>query len=335
MSSGSDTKNDADNPPRQKPSGFRSSISREPGTEFPPEKGRYYLYLSLSCPFAHRTNIVRTLKGLESIVELVILDHDLGPDGWFFSGRDGRAEKDPLYGFTHLRDLYLKADPNYTGRYTVPVLWDRKKETIVNNESAEIMRMFFTEFDDLLPPERRESAHPLGGYYPPPSHPLRAEVDTMIVWMNDQLNTGVYKAGLAETQAAYDENVVRVFEALDRVEAHLASPDHQPYLFGKHITEADIRLFPTFVRFDVAYFAVFRCNLRMIRYEYPNIHKWLRRLYWDESETTHGAFKKTSALSIYKRLYTIPYLRNHGFQGEIIIPAGPLPEMLPLDENDR
>lgn len=160
------------------------------------------------------------------------------------------------------------------------------------------MRMFFTEFDDLLPPERRESAHPLGGYLPPASNPLRAEIDKMIEWMNDQLNTGVYKAGLAETQAVYEEHVYRVFEALDRVEAHLASPNHQPYLFGKYITEADIRLFPTIVRFDVAYFAVFRCNLRMIRYEYPNTHKWLRRLYWDESEATRGVFKKTSAVSI-------------------------------------
>lgn len=221
-----------------------------------------------------------------------------GPDGWYFSGEYGTALRDPLYGFTKLRDFYFKADPQYGGRYTVPMLWDREHETIVNNESSELIRMLFTEFDDLLTPELRESAHPFGGYYPPPSSPVRAQIDSMNEWVYDQINNGVYKVGFSTTQKAYNQAIGPLFEGLDRVEAHLSKLEHQPYLFGKAITEADIRLFTTIIRFDVAYFAVFRCTLKMIRYEYPNIDKWMRRLYWDESDRTREAFKKTVFLSL-------------------------------------
>jgi putative glutathione S-transferase len=255
------------------------------------------LYLTLGCPWAHRTNIVRSLKGLESIIQLVVLDPELGPDGWFFSGREGSAEKDPLYGFKYLKELYFKADPAYEGRYTVPVLWDKKKETIVNNESSEIIRMLYTEFDDLLPDDDlKEANHPGGGFYP--AH-LRAEIDAMNDWVYHTVNNGVYKTGFASTQAAYDANVYPLFESLDRLEAHFARNQQQPYLFGEYITEADIRLYPTIIRFDVAYHPVFRCNIRMIRHDYPRIHRWLRRLYWDESERRRGgAFKKTTALHL-------------------------------------
>lgn len=278
---------------RRKDSIFRSFISRSADAEFPAEKDRYVLYISLGCPWAHRTNIVRTLKGLEDIVQLVKVGSSLGTVLWEFNGLDGSDEKEPLYGFKYLKDLYLKADPEYNGRYTVPTLWDKKTERIVNNESSEIIRMFYTEFDDLLPAERREDG-PRGLY---PEH-LRGEIDAMNEWVYHQLNNGVYKSGFATTQEAYDSNVYTVFEALDRIEKHLGEFGHQPYLFGEHITEADIRLYPTIVRFDAAYHTIFKCNLRTVRHDYPRIHRWLRLLYWDESEKTRGAFKKTTVLDV-------------------------------------
>jgi glutathionyl-hydroquinone reductase len=229
---------------------------------------------------------------LEDIIPLIVVSGELGEKGWTFNGTNGSAEKDPLYGLKYLGELYSKADPSYTGRYTVPVLWDKKKETIVNNESSEIIRMFYTEFDDLLPEELRESSQPGGGYYP--EH-LREKIDEMNTWVYNTINNGVYKTGFATTQEAYDAHVYPLFESLDRIEEHLGQPGHQPYLFGEQITEADIRLYTTILRFDTAYVPVFRCNIKMIRHDYPRIHKWLRLLYWDESQKTRGgAFKKTS-----------------------------------------
>lgn len=166
----------------------------------------------------------------------------------------------------------------------------------MNNESSEIIRMLFTEFDDLVAPQFREENHPGGGYYP--EH-LRSQIDEMNEWVYHKINNGVYKTGFATTQKAYDENVYPLFEALDRVEQHMSQPGHQPYLFGEYITEADIRLYTTLVRFDAAYHHVFKCNIKMIRHDYPHIHRWLRLLYWDESDKTKGgAFKKTSALKL-------------------------------------
>lgn len=261
------------------------------------------LYIQYGCPWAHRTNLVRSLKGLEDIIQMVVMDHELGPDGWFFSGRWGTAEKDPLYGFKLLKELYLKADPTYEGRYTVPVLWDKKNETIVNNESSEIIRMFYSEFDGLLPEELREINHPGGGFYP---ERLRTEIDAMNEWVYSTINNGVYKTGFATTQEAYDLNVYPLFKSLDRIEEHLSQPEHQPYLFGDHITEADIRLYTTIARFDVAYYLIFKCNLKMIRHDYPRIHLWLRRLYWDESEKTRGgAFKKTTFFDAVSSYFTV------------------------------
>ncbi|RAK73728.1 uncharacterized protein BO72DRAFT_227674 [Aspergillus fijiensis CBS 313.89] len=317
---------DADGHFRRKLAAFRSSISRDPNAEFPAQKDRYVLYINFGCPWAHRTNLVRSLKGLDDIVQLVVLDPELGPDGWFFSDRYGSAPVDPLYGFERLSQFYFKADPNYEGRYTVPMLWDKKKETIVNNESGEIIRMFYSEFDDLLPHELRET-HRLGGNFYPPH--LRAEIDAMNSWVYDKINNGVYKTGFATTQEAYLDNLYPLFEALDRIEDHLAQPGHQPYLFGKEITEADIRLYPTIARFDVAYYLIFRCNLKMIRHDYPLIDRWYRGLYYDEtSRTQGGAFKKTTFFEIYK----FGYLKSLGKRlGSLqtIIPAGPAPDILP------
>jgi len=211
-----------------------------------------------------------------------------------YDGTLGTAPKDPYYGFTRHRDLYLKADPDFSGRYTVPTLWDKKRETIVNNESSEIIRMLYSAFDSLLPAALQEANKPSGGLLPAG---LKSEIDTFNDWTYDMLNNGVYKAGFAGTQDAYEENVVRVFEGLDRLEAHIADNTAQgkgPYLFGEHVTEADIRVYPTIVRFDMAYHTIFKCNLKMIRHEYPGVHKWLRVLYWDESEETKGAFRSTT-----------------------------------------
>ncbi|KAI0344368.1 hypothetical protein BDW22DRAFT_1328021 [Trametopsis cervina] len=284
----------ADGKYRRQASSFRNFISSDPNAEFPAEKGRYVLYINLQCPWAHRAHLVRVLKGLQDVIDLVVMDYELTELGWQFTGRLGTHERDPLYGFTKFRELYFKADPEYQGRFTVPVIWDKKKETIVNNESSEVIRMLYSAFDHLLPPERRESAHPLGGYYP---EPLRKDIDEINDWVYTYVNNGVYKVGFAGTQEAYEESLYPLFEGLDRLEAILKNNEETgkgPYLLGQYITEADIRLYPTIVRFDSAYFTIFKCNLKMIRYEYPHLDKWLRRLYWDQSEATRGAFKETT-----------------------------------------
>ncbi|KAL5335016.1 haloacid dehalogenase [Aspergillus crustosus] len=274
---------------RRQDSVFRSWVSRSPDTEFPAEKDRYVLYLNYGCPWAHRTNIVRSLKGLEEIIQLVVCDFELGPEGWFFSGRDGSDEKDPLYGFTKISQL---------------------------NESSEIIRAFYSEFDNFLPEEKREVNKPHGGFYPP---------------MYNQINNGVYKTGFAATQEAYEANLYSLFEALDRVEAHLAQPGHQPYLFGEHITEADVRLYTTIARFDVAYYLIFKGNLKIIRHHYPLIDRWYRRLYYDESrKTSGGAFGKTTFLDIYKYSYLVSVGRKQGIDNtQLVIPSGPRPSILP------
>jgi putative glutathione S-transferase len=164
-------------------------------------------------------------------------------------------------------------------------------ETIVSNESSEIIRMFYTEFDAFIPEHLREASKGDKGLLP--EH-LREEIEAMNEWVYDDLNNGVYKTGFAQSQEAYEEHVYPVFKALDRLEEHLGQPGHGSYLFGDHITEADIRAYTTILRFDVAYVTIFKCNLKMIRYDYPRLHDWLRNLYWDKSRTTNGgAFKST------------------------------------------
>ncbi|KAJ6256149.1 hypothetical protein Dda_8984 [Drechslerella dactyloides] len=312
---------DKDGQFRRKPSSFRSLVSPDPSAKFAAEKDRYVLYVNWGCPWAHRTNIVRSLKGLEDIIQLVVMDFTLTPEGWLFNGNHGTMEKDPLYGFTKLSELYYKADPNYEGRYTVPVLWDKKTQTIVNNESSEIIRMFYTAFDHLLPESLREASHPAGGYLP---HHLRQEIEEMNDWVYDKINNGVYKTGFATTQEAYLSNVIPLFESLDRLENHLEEKKTK-YLFGSHITEADIRLYTTLIRFDVAYYTIFKCNYKMIRYDYPRLHRWLRVLYWEDNGDTRDAFRKTTYFETYKEGY------SRSLQMPIV-PYGPKYDIMPLED---
>ncbi|MCJ1377201.1 hypothetical protein MMC17_000293 [Xylographa soralifera] len=304
---------------RRPASKFRDSVSPDSSAPFPAERDRYVLYISYGCPWAHRANIARSLKGLEDIIQLVVMGNVLTSDGWLYDGTHGSAAHEPLYGFTNHSQLYLKADPEYKGRYTVPTLWDKKKETIVNNESSEIIRMFYSAFDELLPAELREANRPGGGYYP---EKLRKDIDSMNEWVYDTVNNGVYKCGFAASQEAYDLNVVPLFESLDRLEKHLEDRNTK-YLWGDHITDSDIRLYTTLVRFDVAYVTIFKCNYKQIRYDYHRLNTWLQRLYWGEDETK-GAFKKTTHFTPIKEGYSMATRSK-------IVPYGPKHPIMPLN----
>jgi glutathionyl-hydroquinone reductase len=225
--------------------------------------GRYHLYVSLACPWAHRTLIMRQLKGLQDLVSVSVVHWRMREHGWAFTPGPG-VVADPILGAEYLHQIYVAADPSYSGRVTTPVLWDRPKATIVNNESAEIIRMFNSAFDGL--------GALAGDYYPAE---LRAEIDTLNVRIYETINDGVYKAGFATTQAAYEAAVGPLFETLDRLEERLAQ---RRYLCGERVTEADIRLLPTLLRFDLVYFSHFKCNLRRIA-DYPNLLGYTRDLY--------------------------------------------------------
>ncbi|KAI1076222.1 glutathione S-transferase [Whalleya microplaca] len=316
-------------------SSFRNFVSKDPNSPFPAEKGRYALYLAPGCPWAHRTLIVRAMKRLEDVVDLYLLNPFMGPEGWFFDGEYGSLPADPLYGFHTLRQLYQKVDPDYSGRVTVPVLWDKQTGTLVNNESSEIIRMLYSEFDAFVPAAFREAAKPGGGFYP--AH-LRSEIDAMNEWVYHTVNNGVYKAGFATAQAAHDGAVYPLFASLDRLEAHLAARGGTPFLFGDHVTEADVRLYTTLVRFDVAYHSVFQCNLKSIRHDYPRLHLWLRRLYWDDGEETGGAFHRTTQPWI--GTYAEGYARGrhtvvHKGHGEVVFPRGPAVLVEPLRDDEK
>ncbi|KAI1445936.1 glutathione S-transferase [Annulohypoxylon stygium] len=313
---------------------FRNFVSADPNSQFPAEKGRYALYISPGCPWAHRTIIVRALKRLEDVIDLYILSPSMGEKGWFFDGAHGTLPKDPLYGFTYLRELYFKADPDFNGRFTVPVLWDKKAGTIVNNESSEIIRMFYSEFDAFIPEPYREVNKPGGGLYP---ENLRKDINELNEWVYDTVNNGVYKCGFATKQESYDQNVYPLFKSLDRLESLLAASG-KPFLFGDHITEADVRLYTTIARFDVAYHTVFLCNLKSIRHDYPYLHRWFRRLYWDaDYEVTGGAFHKTTQpwIGIYASGYSTAKNRVTNSQAAVIIPRGPAVPVEPLAENEK
>ncbi len=244
---------------------FHSWIKRDGSSDFRPETDRYHLYVSLACPWAHRTLIYRRLKGLESVISVDVVDPILPGQGWTFEQSSTGATGDTVNGLDILRQVYELASPGYDGVVTVPVLWDKAQKTIVNNESSEIIRMFNAEFQDL-------ANNPGLDLYP--EH-LRESIDEINTWVYEEINNGVYRAGFARTQKAYSSAVSRLFAALDRAEAILA---RSRYLCGDALSEADIRLFVTLVRFDAVYVAHFKCNIRRI-VDYPNLWGFTRDIY--------------------------------------------------------
>ena len=243
---------------------FRAHISADGASGFKAEPGRYHLYVSYGCPWAHRTILFRALKGLESLVSMSIALPDDRRDGWRFGTAFPGASADEVNGFTWLHEAYSAADPGYTGKVTVPTLWDKSTRTIVNNESSEIIRMFNSAFDAV--------GAQAGDYYP--AH-LAAEIDRINELVYTGLNNGVYRTGFAGSQAAYDEAVGRVFACLDMLDARLAL---QRYLVGDTITEADLRLFVTLVRFDAVYHHAFKCMLRPLS-AYHHLDNYLRDIH--------------------------------------------------------
>ena len=243
---------------------FRDSITADGASGFRAEAGRYHLYVSLACPWAHRTLILRTLKGLEGAITVSIVDPYMGPAGWSFTGHRG-CTSDSVNGAALLRDVYLKAKPDYTGRVTVPLLWDRKSGTILNNESAEIMRMLNSEFNAFALREPND-------LYPAA---LRAQIERWNEIIYRTVNNGVYRAGFATAQDKYEAAVRELFATLDRLDEHLG--EHR-YLCASVPTEADWRLFTTLVRFDAVYYGHFKCNLRRL-VDYRNLWAYTRELY--------------------------------------------------------
>jgi len=270
------------------------------GTDgFKAEPGRYHLYVSWACPWAHRTFIFRKLKKLEDIISISFVDNLLGSDGWTFNQNDG-GSGDHLYGKEFLRDIYLKADPHYTGRVSVPVLWDKQRETIVNNESAEIIRMLNSAFDQWSPVS--------ADFYP---EDLREEIDALNEEIYANVNNGVYRCGFARTQDAYEEAFDALFSTLDKLEERRAT---NRYLTGPRLTEADWRLFTTLLRFDPVYVGHFKCNLKRL-VDYPNLFGFTRELF------QMPGVAETVRIDDIKEHY---YRSHESINPKRIVPKGPL-----------
>jgi len=265
---------------------------------FKAEAGRYHLYVALICPWASRTLMVRKLKKLEQVIDVTVLAPVLTDQGWRFGDYPG-AGKDPLYDAAYLHEIYTRADPVFSGRATVPVLWDKRRATAINNESSDIIAMLNASFDafgdasvDLYPQD------------------LRSEIDTLNAQLYDRLNNGVYKAGFASSQAAYDEAVAGIFEMLDAVEARLS--DGRTYLFANRLTQSDICLFVSLIRFDAAYHGLFKCNLRRI-VDYKALSAYCQRI-----RAIPGIDETVNIDHIKAGYYSIKALNPSG-----IVPAGP------------
>ncbi|MEM1349475.1 MAG: glutathione S-transferase family protein [Myxococcota bacterium] len=287
---------------KRAPTTFRDVVSAKEGAAYAAEPGRYHLYVSYACPWAHRVLIARALMGLEDVISVSVVHYDMGKDGWvFLPDDDPDATPDHLFGSAYLRDVYLKADSAYSGRVTVPVFWDRERQTIVNNESREIIRFLTDAFRPLAKNPDVDLA---------PEH-LRPAIDAAITSIYEPINNGVYKCGFAGTQAAYEQAFEELFEELDRWEGILGA---QRYMAGEVLTEADLCMFTTLVRFDAVYYVHFKCNGRLIM-QYPNLSNYLREIYQlpGVKETVH------------MRHITRHYYRSHtSVNPRRLVPVGPL-----------
>ena len=282
---------------------FRDWVTADGSSGYPAEAGRYHLYVSLACPWAHRTVIVRELKGLQDAIAMSIVDPLRDERGWKFTGAPGTTP-DEVNGWTYLSEGYLASDPEFDARITVPVLWDTRTGRIVSNESAEVVVMLNDAFDEF-------AGRPQLDLYPAP---LRPEIDELNATIYENVNNGVYRAGFASSQEAYEEAVVPLFQTLDELDARLAS---RRYLVGDEQTLADWRLFTTLLRFDPVYVGHFKCNLRRI-VDYPSLSGYLRDLY-----QTPGVAETVSIDQI-KRHY---YMTHGGINPSAIVPVGPVLEL--------
>lgn len=293
----------------RKDSAFRDWVTadgapiHEGGRGFKAEAGRYHLYVSLACPWAHRTLIVHALKGLDAMIGVSVVNWLMLERGWTFDPAPG-VIADSVNDAANLYEVYVKADPHYTGRVTVPILWDKQTGTIVSNESSEIIRMFNEAFDGL--------GAQAGDFYP---EALREEIDAVNARVYDTVNNGVYKAGFATSQAAYEDAFGQLFASLDWLEERLS---HQRWLVGETMTEADIRLFTTLIRFDAVYVGHFKCNLRRIA-DYPALQAYLRDIY--QTPGVAGGVAGTVNFQHIKGHY---YESHRTINPTGIVPAGPL-----------
>jgi putative glutathione S-transferase len=282
------------------PSKFRDRISADGSSGYRAEPDRYHLYVSYACPWAHRTLVARSVKGLTDVIGMSVTDSFLGPDGWTLNGGEAGATGDPINGFRALREAYLHTIPDYEGTASVPVLWDTRTRRIVSNESSEIIRFLNTEFQAF-------AENPELDLYP---EELRPSIDSINDWVYRDVNNGVYRAGFARSQAAYDRAAVALFAALDRLEELLAK---SRFLAGVSLTEADVRLFTTLFRFDLVYHGHFKCNLRRL-VDYENLWAYTRDIY-----SLPGVAETTNVEHVRRHYY-----RSHeGINPSRIVPIGP------------
>ncbi len=277
---------------------FQDWVTRDGSSGYPAEPDRYYLYVSLACPWAHRTIIMRKLKRLEDVIGMTVVDPVRDERGWAFRNGPGYSE-DPVNGFQFLSEAYKATDPDYNARVTVPVLWDKKSGRIVSNADDDIMRMFNSEFNAFTGSDL--------DFYP---EALRSEIDAINDLVYPNINNGVYSAGFATTQSSYERAVLALFNTLDQIEERLKT---KRYLVGNHMTEADWRLFTTLIRFDAVYYIHFKCNIRRI-VDYPYLYGYLRELYQQEG------IAETVNLNHIKSHY---YMTHTDINPTRIVPVGP------------
>lgn len=294
----------------RRPTAFHDQVAE--GTAYAPEANRYHLYVSHACPWAHRTLIVRRLKGLEHVISVDVVDSFLAEGGWTLEGTEPGATGDRVNGFRRLREAYEATDANYEGSVTVPVLWDKKTRRIVNNESAEIIRTLNSQFQAW-------AQHPELDLYP---SSLRARIDEINDWVYRQINNGVYQAGFARSQPAYERAVSGVFEGLDRAESILGQ---SRFLLGDQLTEADVRLFTTLLRFDLVYHTHFKCNLRRLA-DYQNLWGFTRDIY------SLDGVAETVNISHIKDHY---YRSHRSVNPYGIVPIGPEVDFAQPHDRDR